>query len=44
MLPLGRRSAASVAPLRIWSRTGTVGDVYESPLTKKAEPFCVGDD
>lgn len=37
-LPLGRRSAAEVVPLRIWRRTGTVGDTKETSLMKKLVP------
>ncbi len=39
-LPLGKRSAADCVPLMIWRRTGTLGGVNESPLMKKAVPFC----
>ena len=32
MLPAGRRSATLIAPLRIWSNTGTEGDENMAPL------------
>ena len=38
-LPLGSKSVALEAPLRIWSRTGTVGGTNVAPLMKKAEPL-----
>ena len=36
MLPLGRRSDAFCVPLRIWSKTGTLGDSKGTPLTVKS--------
>jgi hypothetical protein len=39
MLPDGRRSDAFIAPLRIWSNTGTEGGLKETPLTVKF-PEC----
>jgi hypothetical protein len=42
MLPSGRSSDAGV-PVKIWSKTGTVGLSNETPLTRNAVPplFCV---
>lgn len=39
-LPLGRRSAADDAPLRIWRRTGTEGGTNATSLMKKLVPSC----
>ena len=33
--PEGRRASAAVAPLRIWSSTGTDGGENEAPLSEK---------
>ena len=38
MLPAGKRSDAFFAPLKIWSKTGTVGGLKLTPLTRKAVP------
>ena len=38
-LPLGSKSVALEAPLRIWSKTGTVGGTNVAPLMKNADPL-----
>ena len=42
MLPRGRRLCADCAPLKIWSKTGTVGGMKVALLMKKFVPFCRG--